>query len=121
MHKTQLRNEKLEKILEDKEHGFKYTDMKQGFVAITEVGNEEEFLKNRKFAIVTTDYFGGFGDQTAEVYDNGKCIYSGDTLLDYREMPINTALRELGVVRSNAKDEFDTIGLGNYRCNEDFV
>jgi len=29
--------------------------------------------------------------------------------------PINTVLRELGVVAHRDKDEFDTLGLANYR------
>jgi hypothetical protein len=29
-------------------------------------------------------------------------------------------LREMGVKRTISKDEFDTIGLGNYRKNKDF-
>jgi len=68
-------------------------------------------------ALVRTEYFGGGGDQYATVYDKGrrmkmKCRYSGQ---------INKALKEyLGVVADVVSDEFDTLGLGEHRSNEDW-
>jgi len=38
-----------------------------------------------------------------------------------RRHPINEALKMMGgVERKSGMDEFDTIGLGRYRTNEDF-
>lgn len=65
-----------------------------------------------EYAIVETDYFGGIGVQAAAVYQPEKEIMAterGET------GPINKALRLVGVKRSKSKDEFDTIGLGEYR------
>ncbi len=65
---------------------------------------------------ITTDYFGGLGEQTATFYHSaGK----------FEEMvndfgPINQGLKKLGIQRQDLLDEFDTIGLGNYRSNQDF-
>lgn len=69
------------------------------------------FKENRVVAKIETDYFGGCGDQTAKVWDNGvKIFHQMDSC-----GPINQALEYLGVKRENGKDEFDTLGLGQYR------
>ena len=59
------------------------------------------------------------GSQSAKVFDNGKKVLDQDDEYDTRLNPINKALKLLGVTRSEF-DEFDTIGLGNYRSNSDF-
>jgi hypothetical protein len=66
-------------------------------------------MRIKKFALVHTDYFGGIGDQHAAVYENGKMIIGG------KDVWINDALREIGVVKKEGMDEFDTISLGDYR------
>jgi len=78
------------------------------------------------FAYIETDYFGGVGTQSAGFFKDGKLLesYKGDTrnidptipwpdrLLDE---PINKVLRKIGVLRNPDLDEFDTLGLGEYR------
>lgn len=64
------------------------------------------------FAIIETDYFGGLGEQAA-------VVYQGQTEIMPPEVagggPINKALRHLGVVAQPGLDEFDTVGLGDFR------
>lgn len=68
------------------------------------------------FAIIETNYFGGNGSQSAVVY-RGKL----EIMAPERDVAgsINRALRQLGVKRTLLDDEFDTIGLGNYRNFDD--
>lgn len=65
-----------------------------------------------RYAIIETDYWGGSGNQAAAVYQ------AGETLLAPRREErgvINAALRLLGVKKSFRKDEFDSVGLGEWR------
>lgn len=62
-------------------------------------------------ARVFAEFFGGVGNQQAELYADGQLL---------REFPagysaINLALRELGIVAEPPHDEFDTLGLGRHR------
>lgn len=70
---------------------------------------------------VSTDYFGGIGDQSSKLYFNGEKVYDSH-MDDYdRYDQINILLREkMNVARKQGMDEFDTIGLGRYRSNKDF-
>ncbi|GAB2198948.1 hypothetical protein [Sessilibacter sp. MAH4] len=75
------------------------------------------FAKNlelNKYAIIMTEYFGGIGEQYASVYSEG------ETIMPETKDGINEALRKIGVVRANNKDEFDTICLGNYRSFDEY-
>ena len=68
-------------------------------------------------AYISTDYFGGAGEQKAAVYVKGKLVE-----LNYGDyQPINVALAFLGVKKEGDKDEFDTVGLGKYRTDDDWV
>jgi hypothetical protein len=65
-----------------------------------------------------TDFFGGAGSQGAVAYDRGRILFgpeSGDI------GPISSALRQIGVSRGAAYDEFDALGLGRLRGMDDFV
>ena len=68
------------------------------------------------FAIIETDYFSGLGEQAA-------AVYRGQTEIMPPEVagagPINKALRHLGVVAQSGLDEFDTVGLGEFRNFDD--
>lgn len=64
------------------------------------------------FAVIETDYFGGVGQQSAAVYRGEEELMAPETA-DYGV--INSALRLLGVPRRSAYDEFESLGLGNYR------
>jgi hypothetical protein len=74
-------------------------------------------------AYVESEYFGGAGYQAVVVWrDEAEMM---GPFLAYKfpvhEMPINRALRMLGVQIKDAADEFDTLGLGACRRTEDWV
>ncbi len=75
------------------------------------ISNREQI----KYAIITTAYVGGIGDQFANVYENDKNV-------DLSINTINKALKYLGVknIRDDF-DEFDTIGLGRFRKNPEYL
>lgn len=62
---------------------------------------------------VNTDYFGGIGEQS--------CIYYKRGEFPKNLQSINEGLILLGVKKESGMDEFDTVGLGNYRSNEDIT
>jgi len=66
------------------------------------------------YAIIATDYFGGTGDQWANVYRN-------KTLVDRNIRSINQALSRLGVNAEGGMDEFDTVGLSNHRSEPEYL
>lgn len=69
-------------------------------------------------AYVETDYHGGVGSQAAILYEN-ETISLGP--LHAKRGPINAVLQHMGVIRGDARDEFETIGLSRYRSNEDWI
>ncbi len=73
----------------------------------------------RRFAIalVATDYFGGSGTQHARVWTPSDVAARGRS----GSGAINAALALIGVTRSPPGDEFDSVGLGWYRSNDDWV
>ncbi len=58
-------------------------------------------------AYVETDYFGGSGSQIATVYEGG--------VRTKERCTVNQALAVLGVQTVDDRDEWDVIGLANYR------
>lgn len=64
-------------------------------------------LAGDTFALVVTDYFGGFGEQWACAFVDGRRVE------EVRD--INAALRALGVRAAGGLDEFDTVGLARHR------
>lgn len=85
--------------------------LEQALAAATEAGGG--------LAYVETEYFGGTGEQSATAFVGGR-----EAMAPQRSRggggPINQALRRIGVTRSIADDEFDTIGLGERRSMEDY-
>lgn len=75
---------------------------------------KEISLENALFTIIHTDYFGGIGEQYA-------CIFEGYINLDKSIKSINDALKLLGVKRKGSFDEFDSIGLSDYRSEPDYL
>ena len=71
-----------------------------------------------RVAYVETEYFGGDGVQSAAVWERGAIAF-GPKQADVG--PINEALRLLGVERTSAKDEFDTVGLDRHRGNKGWI
>ncbi len=70
-------------------------------------------------AYAETDYFGGSGAQSAMAYVDGRQA-SAPERSKGAGGPINSALRAIGVTRSQMDDEFDTIGLGYRRSMRDY-
>lgn len=66
------------------------------------------------FAIIMTDYFGGVGEQFAQVYQ-------GNALANSNITSISKALEWLGVVPKKKLDAFDTIGLSEHRSNPEYL
>jgi len=71
-------------------------------------------------AKVYTEYFGGLGHQSAQVWKDSILIFdeSDEDPDSYfrKSSPISTALQYLGVWRSKeGTDEFDALNLGNFR------
>eukprot|EP00112_Aurelia_sp_Birch-Aquarium-sp1_P007377 Seg18025.1 transcript_id=Seg18025.1/GoldUCD/mRNA.D3Y31 product="hypothetical protein" protein_id=Seg18025.1/GoldUCD/D3Y31 len=79
----------------------------------------KELSRSCKVAYVETDYFGGQGSQGAVVYDEGECVYGP---VENDERPISDALKLLGVeTREGEYDEFEAVGLCQYRDNDDWI
>ena len=121
LRKEEIRNEKIESLNGDKTlNQIKFTQMGEGILATTEIPNFKEFRKGKTIAKVETDYFGGSGEQSAKLYVDGVKKYGESDIFDHSKTPINDVLKMMGVVKKTGMDEFDTIGLGKYRTNQDF-
>jgi hypothetical protein len=122
-----LRDDKLNSLLENKETSFKikngeinWTILGEGIVATTKIPKSKEWQSGKLICKIETDYFGGFGDQSAKLYRDNNILIDEDTRTDQTTNPINQALKMMGVKAKPGMDEFDTVGLGRYRTNEDF-
>ena len=123
MSKSDIRDEKISNILDSSNSSnqdIKWTELKEGLVATTHIPNVRAFGRNKTIAKISTDYFGGAGEQDAKLFINNKKEYDKSSEFDSSERPINTVLRMMGVSRKDGQDEFDTIGLSNFRSNQDF-
>jgi hypothetical protein len=133
IHKSEFRNEKINSIIEGKDSDIGnvmsskikskdliWTELKEGILATEYIPNIKEWGKGKTIARISTDYFGGAGHQTAKVFIDNKKVYDKSSEFDWKENPINDALKMLGVEHKPGADEFDTIGLGRYRSNADF-
>ena len=70
----------------------------------------------KPIAHIETAYFGGAGEQSAAVWGNGV-----KTFMAKRSGAIDKALGIIGVKCTPGNDEFDTVGLGNFRSNEEWA
>jgi hypothetical protein len=121
INKSELRDEKISNVLNNsKSSKIVWTDLKEGLIATTDIPNIREFGKDKTIAVISTDYFGGAGEQAAKLFVNNKKEYDKSSDFNISERPINTVLKMMGVSRKNGNDEFDTIGLSNFRSNRDF-
>ena len=119
--KTELRDEKINSVVNDsKPTNVKWVELDEGILATTRIPNIKEFGKDKTIALISTDYFGGSGNQSAKVFMNNQKILDQNDEFDWKLNPINSALKLLGVNRKDGMDEFDTIGLSKYRSNGDF-
>lgn len=119
--KSDLRDSNINYILDSESGGDKivWTELKEDILATTNILSKE-FIKGKMVAKIKTDYFGGMGSQSAKVFEDGEIIMSQDDEFRFGCFPINSALKLLGVVGKNNLDEFDTVGLGDYRDNSQF-
>jgi hypothetical protein len=79
-------------------------------VLMTLISNEKEPI----YSIISTDYFGGIGNQYANVYRK-------QMLADSSVKTINEALSFMGASRKNGMDEFDSVGLSNHRSEPEYL
>lgn len=70
----------------------------------------------KTYVSIETDYFGGGGEQNAQLFIDGREEYVPEP-----DTPIDWALEKLGVVKKDGMDEFDTIQLGRYRTQSDVI
>ena len=121
MNKSELREEKIKSLLDNsKSSKIIWTELKEGLIATTDIPNIREFGKDKTVVKISTDYFGGAGEQEAKLFVNNKKEYDKSSEFNSSERPINTVLKMIGISRKEGMDEFDTIGLGNFRSNRDF-
>lgn len=86
-----------------------------------------ELSKESPVVYLETEYFGGAGGQAAALFRGGALVFahpsiddSDGTMNPQAEYAIDVALRELGVVKGDAFDEFAAIGLDRHRLTEDW-
>lgn len=86
------------------------------------------FSLTTPIAYVETDYFGGIGSQGAVAWVNEELIFGPAVTTDKililgnpSEAAINAALQKIGAVKGNSFDEFEALGLGTHRSNEDWL
>lgn len=122
INKSDLRDQKIESVLKDTDNtsDVSWTELDEGILATTRIPNIREFGKDKTIALISTDYFGGNGNQSAKVFMNNQKILDQNDEFDWKLNPINSALKLLGVSKKDGMDEFDTIGLSKYRSNGDF-
>lgn len=130
---SQIRDTKIDALLDDGVDvmsAIPHKKLPKSIIVLPDTDMEDMskyFPDGFKFIKVDTDYFGGFGEQSAvmfEVSTTGtykKTGYRKVKSFKSKHYPINEALVELGVVKNSGMDEFDTIDLGKYRSNEDFL
>jgi hypothetical protein len=68
-------------------------------------------------AYVETDYFGGAGDQAAIAWKDGRIAFWPERA---SIGTVSDALRRIGVVKGDARDEFEAVGLDLHRGNADW-
>jgi hypothetical protein len=93
----------------------------------------KELSETAPVVYVETEYFGGRGAQAAAVWQNGEIVFGpllsknieegqpGVFATSLSDEAINQALRSIGVVVTDDRDEFDTVGLGQYRSNDGWL
>lgn len=124
--KSELRDDKILSLVDERKYtvNIKWVELDENILVTTEIQNIKKFSKDKLVAKISTDYFGGIGGQSAKLFDNNKMIFNGqDEYNDgktYYTQPINEVLKLMGISRKFGMDEFDTIGIGRYRSNNDF-
>ena len=119
--KYELREDKINKVLNDEiKSEIVWTELDENLLATTYIPNIRDFGKDKTVGVISTDYFGGSGHQEGKIFVNNKKEYEGYSEFNWSERPINTVLMKMGISKKDGQDEFDTIGLSNFRSNQDF-
>jgi len=119
--KYELREDKINKVLNDEiKSEIVWTELDENLLATTYIPNIRDFGKDKTVGVISTDYFGGSGHQEGRIFVNNKKEYEGSSEFNWSERPINTVLMKMGISKKDGQDEFDTIGLSNFRSNQDF-
>jgi len=120
INKSDLRENKIDSIVDNSKYSnLEWFELGSEIMAIEKIPNIKEYGAGKTIALITTDYFGGSGNQTAKVFLDNKKILDQDDEIDWKLNPINSALKLLGVDKKDTMDEFDTVGLGKIRTNND--
>jgi hypothetical protein len=83
-------------------------------LVISEIVMNISKSENPEYAIILTEYFGGLGNQYANVF-------IGPKNADRTISKINQALIYLGVLAKNGQDEFDTIELDKIKSQPKYL
>jgi hypothetical protein len=119
--KSELREDKINKVLNDEiKSEIIWTELEENLLATTYIPNIRDFGKDKTVGVLSTDYFGGAGHQEGKLFINNKKEYEGSSEFNWSERPINTILMKMDISKKEGLDEFDTVGLSNFRSNEDF-
>ncbi|MCI0708858.1 MAG: pentapeptide repeat-containing protein [Chloroflexi bacterium] len=100
-------------------HDFWHLDKKMADFA-------ERLSNDNAVAYIEAQYFGGNGSQSAIVWQDGMMIFAHPdngvvARVPGRLGPINSALRLLDARTEAGNDEFETVGLGAFRHNDDWL
>jgi hypothetical protein len=122
--KSELRSDKIDSLLDtDNVDNISWRELDSDILATDYIPDIEKFGSGKTLLKVTTDYFGGIGHQTAKLFiDNKKVLDYSDEFYgtkNHSSEPINKLLREIGIIKKEGMDEFDTVGLGKIRTNND--
>jgi hypothetical protein len=119
--KYELREDKINKVLNDEiKSEIVWTELDENLLATTYIPNIRDFGKDKTVGVLSTDYFGGSGHQEGKLFVNNKKEYEASSEFNWRSTPINDVLEMLGISKKEGLDEFDTVGLSNFRSNGDF-
>jgi len=119
--KYELRDDKINKVLNNEiKSEIIWTELGENILATTYIPNIRDFGKDKTVGVLSTDYFGGAGHQEGKLFINNKKEYEGSSEFNWSERPINTILMKMGISKKEGLDEFDTVGLSNFRSNSDF-
>jgi len=133
--KSELRNSKISTIMDIGNFTIDspFLELPQNILAFPTLSKNsiyKFFGPDITFVQVSTDYYGGMGDQSASIlktmsikknsdYYKEKSYY--EIKSDFSLSAIDNILKEYGIIRKDNLDEFDTINLGKYRKNEDII
>jgi hypothetical protein len=93
--------------------------LEEGIIPVPIYNSLLNISNGGKFAFLSAYFSGGTGKQYSVIWENGKVIKEfpitwNDDVDSWEKMPINQALKLLGVLREGEYDEFDTMRLSRF-------